>query len=209
MSRKVSEIQKQDILNSFKGGNNVKEISNQFKFSIPTIIRQLKNLLGQDEYKRIKNIKLEKKNPEIEINNQSNLNNKKEDNKDNVFNLSDQFVEIAPLDEVLDLNKQKEISSEPISTIEFPKLVYMIISNKVELQPRKLKDYPEWQFLPSEDLERNTIEIFNDLKSAKKTCTKDQKVIKVPNTNVFKIVAPILITRGISRIISNDRLIAL
>ena len=48
-----------------------------------------------------------------------------------------------------------------------------------------------------------------DLKSAKKTCTKDQKVIKVPNTNVFKIVAPILITRGISRIISNDRLIAL
>ena len=39
--------------------------------------------------------------------------------------------------------------------------------------------------------------------------TKDQKVIKVPNTNVFKIVAPILISRGISRIVNSENLIAL
>ena len=38
---------------------------------------------------------------------------------------------------------------------------------------------------------------------------KEQKVIKVPNTEVFKIVAPQLISRGISRIISDDKLIAL
>jgi hypothetical protein len=34
-------------------------------------------------------------------------------------------------------------------------------------------------------------------------------VIKVPNTNVFKIVAPILLSKGISRIVSPDKLIAL
>ena len=43
----------------------------------------------------------------------------------------------------------------------------------------------------------------------KEIITKDQKVIKVPNTNVFKIVAPLLNSRGISRIVSDDKLIAI
>ena len=30
------------------------------------------------------------------------------------------------------------------------------------------------------------------MKTAKDMCNKDQKVIKVPNTNVFRIVAPLL-----------------
>ena len=72
-----------------------------------------------------------------------------------------------------------------------------------------LKDFPEWQFLPENDLKRKTIEIYYDLKIAKRFCKKDQKVIKVPNTGVFKIVAPILISRGISRIVTSDKLIAL
>ena len=72
-----------------------------------------------------------------------------------------------------------------------------------------MKDYPEWQFLPNEDLDRKTIEIYLDLKLAKRACSKEQKVIKVHNTDVFRIVSPILISRGISRIVSADKLIAL
>ena len=48
-----------------------------------------------------------------------------------------------------------------------------------------------------------------DLQKAKRMCNKEQKVIKVPNTDVFKIVAPLLISRGISRIVNDDKLIAL
>ena len=40
-------------------------------------------------------------------------------------------------------------------------------------------------------------------------CKNDQKVIKVPNTNVFKIVAPLLLSKGISRIVRDKTLIAL
>ena len=47
------------------------------------------------------------------------------------------------------------------------------------------------------------------MKIAKRFCNKEQKVIKVPNTDVFKIVAPILLAKGISRIVSADKLIAL
>ena len=72
-----------------------------------------------------------------------------------------------------------------------------------------MKDYPEWEFLPNEDLQRKTIEIYYDLNIAKRSCNKDQKVIKVPNTDVFRIVAPILVSRGISRIVSSENLISL
>ena len=85
----------------------------------------------------------------------------------------------------------------------------MIVSKNIELEIKSLKDYPNWEFLPEEDLKRKTIEIFFDLKSAKRACIKEQKVIKVPNTEVFRIASPILISRGISRIVSDEKLISL
>ena len=63
--------------------------------------------------------------------------------------------------------------------------------------------------MPYEDLNRKTIEIFFDLNIAKRSCNKEQKVIKVPNTDVFRIAAPVLIAKGISRIVCAENLIAL
>ena len=85
----------------------------------------------------------------------------------------------------------------------------MIVDKKIELEIKLLKDYPEWEFLPNDDLNRKTIEIYSDLKVAKRHCSKEQKVIKVPNTQVFKIAAPYLISKGISRIVIDELLISL
>ena len=84
----------------------------------------------------------------------------------------------------------------------------MIVDKNIELVIKDLKDYPEWNFLSHDELNRKTIEIFLDIKM-QKDFVKEKKVIKVPNTDVFRIVAPILISKGISRIISHDKLIAL
>ena len=119
------------------------------------------------------------------------------------------FVEITPLDYEIETLPRKELSSVPLNDIDLPSIVYMIVDKKIELETKFLKDYPEWEFLPNEDLDRKCIEIHNDLKTAKRLCNKEQNVIKVPNTNVFKIVAPFLIARGISRIVCSEQLIAL
>ena len=108
----------------------------------------------------------------------------------------------------MDYSSRKELSSVPISDVDFPKVVYMIVDKKIELEIKLLKDFPEWEFLPHNDLNRKTIEIFFDLNLAKRS-QKGAKVIKVPNTNVFKIAAPVLIARGISRIVCDKNLIAL
>ena len=119
------------------------------------------------------------------------------------------FVELTPLIYDIDNEPQKDLSSVQISEVNLPNLVYMIVDNKIELQTKYLKDYPDWQFLSKDELNRKTIEIYFELKIAKRFCNKEQKVIKVPNTDVFKIVAPILLSRGISRIVCSDQLIAL
>ena len=209
MSKKITEDQKLEILNLFKEGVIIKEIALKYQFTVPTITRQLKKLVGIEEFKNIKSRAFDK----FDVKNQPH-NGKEEisfkENPQSTYN--DQqynFFEIPPIEEGFNLEHQIEVSSEPLSNFELPKLVYMVVSNKIELQVKFLKDYPEWQFLPDTDLERKSIEIFDDLKSAKKSCGKEQKVIKVPNTSVLKIVAPILVNRGISRIISKDKLLSL
>ena len=224
MAKRISDFQKEEITQSFIRGSSIEEIAKRYDFTKITICRNLKKSLGEEKFKRInKEIKLgliskdseNKKIPsDTEVsNNLEYKNNILKDDfgnhpKENIF-VQSNFIEIEPLSEVFDDASQKDCSSIPVKLINFPNMVYMIISNKYELETKQLKDYPDWQFLPVEDLERNTIEIFHDLKSAKGICNKDQKVIKIPNTNVFKIVAPILTSKGISRIISKDKLIAL
>ena len=119
------------------------------------------------------------------------------------------FVELAPLEYEIENELRKELSSVPIQDVKLPSVVYMIVDKKIELEIKLLKDYPDWEFLPKEDLNRKTIEIFFDLKEAKRFCSKEQKVIKVPNTDVFRIVSPLLFSRGISRIVAPETLIAI
>ena len=118
-------------------------------------------------------------------------------------------MELTPLNYEIENSPQQDLASVSINEVEIPKVVYMIVDKNIELEIKFLKEYPDWNFLSQDELNRKTIEIFLDMKTAKRFCKKDQKVIKVPNTDVFKKVAPILLSKGISRIVSADRLIAL
>ena len=225
MAKRLTDKQKTEITQSFIQGKSIDDLSKLFKCTNLTICRNLKKILGDEKYKEI----IEKKN-----NSKESLKIKKNFSKDNkykettkeIYNknsihessfshisndekLINTFFEIPPLDIEIDNLNQKDLSSIPISQVNFPNVVYMIVDKKIELEVKYLKDYPNWQFLSDEELSRKTIEIYFDLKLAKKLCNKEQKLIKVPNTDVFKIAAPFLISRGITRIISPEKLIAL
>ena len=223
MPKKVSDKQKQDFVNSFLNGLKIEEISELYKFSNQTIINQLKKLLGDEEYIKLK--KNNQKNKNCLKNNtkliqerskRSNLKVNDEDiiiqNQGN-FNLdkynSDPFFEVIPETSFINLDIQKDITTKPISEYNFPDTVYMLVNKSIELEPKILKDYPEWSFLPEKDLKRLTLEIFADQKIAKKVCSKNQKLIKIPNPQVFLIASNKLKSKGISRIICEESLLAL
>ena len=216
MPKKLSDTQKKEMINSFCNGMTIDQLSEKYKITKITITRNLKKEI---DVKKIKMI--EEKNKKYNIESKDDANKNKNDilntpqmtndeipNELNSFNES-QFIEITPLDFEIDSEFQKDLSSISINEIELPKIVFMVVNNKIELETKYLKDYPEWRFLSQSDLNRRTIEIYFEAKEAKRFCNKEQKVIKVPNTKVFSIVAPILISKGISRIVCPDKLIAL
>ena len=224
MAKRLTEKQKKIIINSYRAGTTVDDLSKEFKCTPSTIIRNLKKELGEKTYKvladKFKNYIKNRINDNQNINiSDSELKSSSNNFEDTTFvnknySVSNQspfseFTEIPPLDFEIENGLRKELSSVPINESDLPKDVYMIVDKKNELEIKLLKDYPDWDFLPNEDLNRKTIEIYLDIKIAKRICSKEQKVIKVPNTDVFSIAAPILNARGISRIVSPDKLIAL
>ena len=227
MAKRLSLDDKKNIVDSFTNGSSLNELSRDFSCTKLTIIRNLKRSIGENLYKELseKN-KTSNQKDSIQKSNNNSLSHEEinhESSKKEIFNISnvnenisqsefppnESFFEIAPLSYEIVNSSRKELSSVPISEIVFQKIVYMIVNKNIELEIKLLKDYPEWDFLPNSDLNRKTIEIYNDIKVAKRLCNKEQKVIKVPNTDVFRIVASTLISRGISRIICSEQLIGL
>ncbi len=232
LAKRLTEKEKYEILENFQSGKSIDLLSEDYSCNKLTIIRNLKKSLGELKFKELinKNKPLKGKpkkekstNGKNKVNDllNKNLNHEVvdkvseasqilEDNKnDSDFTPLESFFEIAPLDYEIENSSRKELSSVPISEVDFPEVVYMIVDKKIELEIKLLKDFPEWDFLPFDDLNRKTIEIFFDLNLAKKSCKKEQKVLKVPNTDVFRIAAPVLIEKGITRIVCAENLIAL
>ena len=224
LAKRLTEKQKEEIKINFLDNQSIEFLSEKFNCTKTTIIRNLKKSLGEIKYKEI----LNKLNETFHFKDEKLLENGNEpiyekkiinkldnssisvgsSNQDKI-NPFESFIEITPLEHDFEDVSQKDISSIPLSEIKLPNMVFLIVKKEIELETKYLKDYPEWQFLPQNDLKRKTIEIHFDLKTAKRICNKDQKVLKVPNTDVFRIVAPILISRGISRIVTAENLISI
>jgi hypothetical protein len=225
LAKRLSEEQKKEITKRFSSGESIDKLSDEFTCTNTTIIRNLKKSLGEIKYKELiimgksSDQLLRKEYQKVVISKDKPIKKDQIGNKNNDLNIVENieqnfhdaspFIEITPLNYEIESSPQKDFSSIPIAEIEFPKTVFMVVDKKIELEIKYLKDYPNWQFLSNEELNRKTIEIFDDLKVAKRICNKEQKVIKVSNTDVFKLVAPILLSKGISRIVNSDKLIAL
>ena len=164
LTKRLTEKQKEEIVKSFKSGTSINVLSENYKCTVPTIKRNLKKSLGDSKYRDLLNAikssegkskkNKNKNNDSLKINfNSEDLNNDAINSKvlnENIttsnFAPIDSFFEIAPIDYEMDDLSRKELSSVPISQIDFPKLVYMIVDKKIELDIKLLKDFPDWQF---------------------------------------------------------------
>jgi hypothetical protein len=222
LAKHLSIKQKEKILELFLNGITIDELSIEFNCTKLTISRNLKKSFGEEKFKSIiqknklnkKNLektqKIEKKSKTLKADLiRSESEPFYENSSENEFLQPSSFTELTPLFFDIENEPQKDYSSIKLDSVKFPEIVYMVVDKNIELNIKSLRDYPEWQYLSESELDRKTIEIFFESKLAKLKCNKDQKVIKVPNTKVFKIVRPILLSKGISRIINNNQLIAL
>ena len=215
MAKRLTVKEKEKLATLFSNGKSIEDLALDFNSTKLTITRNLKKSLGEEKYKELiqKNKLSVKKHNKIDHNNlekkiDGNFAPDKELLHEEEYT-TEQFLELTPLNYEIENSPQQDLASVSINEVEIPKVAYMIVDKNIELEIKFLKEYADWNFLSQDELNRMTIEIFLDMKTAKRFCKKEQKVIKVPNTDVFKKVAPILLSRGISRIVSADKLIAL
>ena len=219
--KRITNKIKNEIVKSFRNGLDINQISIKLLYTESTITKHLKNILTQEEFKLLKQ-KNKKNNTVIVKDDNSQLSNIKSSNPKisiknkekfeiNKIDIVEQeiFHEITPLIDKTDFKIQKEISSQPLKEINLPEIVYLVVDKTVDLVPKSLREFPEWSFLPEEDLSRLALEIFSDKKSAMRSCKKNEKVIKVPNSKIFLLSVKFLNSKGISRIIFDEDLISI
>jgi len=120
------------------------------------------------------------------------------------------FEEIAPLLNSFDFNQEKQKSKiEILNNESLPEIVYMIVDKKVELESQAISEIPEWSFLPENELKRKAILLFSNQRSAKRICSRNQRVIKIPNSSIFQLSQSYLVSNGITRLILEDSIISL
>ena len=122
------------------------------------------------------------------------------------INQDTKFVEISPLSSGFDIEK---LDFKILNQEILPESVYMLVDKKVELEIKSISDLPLWSGLPENELKRNAILLFANQRSAKRSCSKNQRVIKIPDTSIFKLLKSYLIAKGITRLILDDSIIAL
>ena len=175
MARRLSVKQKEEIVRFFINGKSIDDLSISFNCTKLTISRNLKKNLGEKKYKELSNQNKSSAKNITKISNNTSFENQNESFQKKHEEKSEQedfaytpFTEITPLDYEFDNAEQKDLSSVPIEKVDFPNIVYMIVDKKIELETKFLKDYPEWDFLSEDELNRQTIAIHFDLKNAKR-----------------------------------------
>tara|TARA_B100000965_G_scaffold233921_1_gene195924 strand:- start:3496 stop:4290 length:795 start_codon:yes stop_codon:yes gene_type:complete len=123
---------------------------------------------------------------------------------------NNRLKEVVPLVSDFGLEEeQQKVDCKTLDKESLPECVYMIVDKKVELEYQPISELPDWSFLPENELKRYAILLYPDQRSAKRNCSRNQKVIKIKNTNVFEITRSHLLSKGITRLILDNSLISL
>lgn len=97
----------------------------------------------------------------------------------------------------------------PISEASFPRICYVVIDHNSELITRPLKDFADLGDIPSEELEQETLPIFDNHRVAKRFSHRRGKIIKITDSSLFQKTATYLYQKGITRILIEGKIYCL
>ena len=234
--RRLSDSEKQDLVGRYKAGESTPALAEAFGCSPNTVSRTVKALLPADAYAALKAsrqkglatptppIVTEAEQPEVdevdslkEVDTSLALDDADDFGEDSEEELAEDddnasvetFTELVPLLGVGNLSDRPLNQAQPFSVDLLPDSAYMLVDKVVELDARPLKEFPELGLLDDAEQERQGLCLFASPRAAKRQCGRSQRVIKVPDTAVFKRTSSYLLARGITRLVLDGTLIAL
>ena len=119
------------------------------------------------------------------------------------------FHEIAVLPVDLPQVTTQQVICRPFASELLPDSVYMLVDKTVELDPRPLSEFPELGLSDPSEQQRQALCLYASPRAAKRQCGRSQRVIKVPDTQVFEQTTSYLLARGITHLVVEGSLFAL
>jgi len=108
---------------------------------------------------------------------------------------TDSFFELVPLTTDDGLTAHSEAVPIPLSVGVLPTSAYMLVDKVVELDARPLREFPEMGSLSAAEQELKGLYLYASPRAAKRQCSRNQRVIKVPDTEVFIRTSSFLLAR--------------
>lgn len=97
----------------------------------------------------------------------------------------------------------------PIAEALLPRTCYVVVDRMAELVTRPLKDFGDLGQIPGAEVQANTLPVFDNHRIARRFSHRAQRIVKVPNGNMFKKTNAHLVAKGITRLLVNGRIYAL
>jgi hypothetical protein len=117
-------------------------------------------------------------------------------------------IEVNVANELLIIRNQTLSPSEvdqiqilPLSEANLPRTCYLVIDRFSELITRPLKAFSELGRIPPEEIQKKTLPIFDNHRVASRFSARNQRVFKVPDSQLLQKTAPYLQAKGITRLL--------
>ena len=230
---RLNDSHKQEIVERYRAGETSGQIAVAYGCSTNTVSRTVRSLLSPEEYAELK-IQRSAKTSGLESTaiERSALENSPSEvgtaenssvesagshgtsadlDDDATFNTDDAnvFHEIAVLPVDLPQVTTQQVICRPFASELLPDSVYMLVDKTVELDPRPLSEFPELGLSDPSEQQRQALCLYASPRAAKRQCGRSQRVIKVPDTQVFAQTSSYLLARGITHLVVEGSLFAL
>lgn len=94
-----------------------------------------------------------------------------------------------------------QIQILPLSEANLPRTCYLVIDRFSELITRPLKAFSELGQIPPEEIQKKTLPIFDNHRVASRFSARNQRVFKLPDSQLLQKTAPYLQAKGITRLL--------
>jgi hypothetical protein len=97
----------------------------------------------------------------------------------------------------------------PIAAATLPRTCYLVVDRIAELVTRPLKDFNELGQIPADEIEHRILPVFDNHRLARRFSNRNQRIIKVPDSNLLCKAATYLQAKGITRLLIDGQVYAL
>jgi hypothetical protein len=101
------------------------------------------------------------------------------------------------------------LTIEPLANALMPKTCYLVVDRSSELISRPLREFNDLGEIPATEISSKTLPVFDNHRVARRFANRNQRVMKVPDSQVLQKTGPHLQAKGITRVFFDGQVYSL